>query len=213
MHLPCTVSQAHLILLSFPLAAALHLIQVGPARPPLAATLGSRGGCLALSVESRESPFSSPLGPAVSHRWVSSWLMGDRASMGFTCKVPKSCVGLSFVCFYAESQGPPWSTAGYAVWVLVSNVFSWFGFCGDWAPHNLSPCVTHFGEHVLLYLTSKVPELRTPVVRLERSHPIFQKGTRLPRLCANPRGKRDTWVPFHSRVILLTLSLEKRQKG
>lgn len=92
--------------------------------------------------------------------------MGDRASVGFTFKVPKSHVGLSFVCFYAESQGPTWGTAGYAVWVLVSNIFSWFGFCGDWGPHSLSPCVTHVGEHVLLYLTSKVPELRTPVVCL-----------------------------------------------
>lgn len=65
------------------------------------------------------------------------------------------------------------------MWVLVSNVFSWFGFCGTWGTQDLSSCVTHVGEHVLLYLTSKVPELRTLVVYLGSSRPIFLEGTRL----------------------------------
>lgn len=45
-------------------------------------------------------------------------------------------MGLSFVCFCfcAESQGPARAIAGYAVWVLVSNVFPWSGFCGGWGP-------------------------------------------------------------------------------
>lgn len=38
----------------------------------------------------------------------------------------------SFLRFCAESQGPARPIASFAVWLLVSNVFSGFGFCDSW---------------------------------------------------------------------------------
>lgn len=101
--LPCLESPNHTqeLLITFPLAASLHLTHEGPM--PWLRTYRHHSRLLSLVCEEQGEPLIS-FRASSAYLWVSSWLISGRAGVGFTLRyISPMWVCLLFLCRRSRS--------------------------------------------------------------------------------------------------------------